>query len=106
MKSGRNQLINFLKNEHSDCSFDYSKFRKNQAASILEQLMELKAKLHIDWNYGKISPELIQDIDQVLTEQVVGIFGGSLTKAGGTNSVAGILNTIGKKGTENNEFYK
>ena len=73
-----------------------------QAASILEQFEE-SLQGEITYRLAimeKTSPELIQDIDEVLTEQLGGIFGGSLSKAGGTESVASILNSIGKKGTE------
>ena len=102
-KVEENQLINFLKNEHPQtAALIIANLEKNQAASILEQFDE-ELQGEITYRLAimeKTSPELIQDIDQVLTEQLGGIFGGSLTKAGGTNSVAGILNTIGKKGTE------
>ena len=64
-----------------------------QSASILAQFDEslqgeIAYRLAI---MEKTSPELIQDIDDVLTEQLGGIFGGSLSKAGGTESVASIL---------------
>jgi len=102
-KVEENQLINFLKNEHPQtAALIIANLEKNQAASILEQFDEdlqgeITYRLAI---MEKTSPELIQDIDEVLTEQLGGIFGGSLSKAGGTDSVANILNSIGKKGTE------
>ncbi|MAJ43330.1 MAG: flagellar motor switch protein FliG [Candidatus Marinimicrobia bacterium] len=102
-KVEENQLINFLKNEHPQtAALIIANLEQTQAASILEQFDdelqgEIAYRLAI---MEKTSPELIQDIDQVLTEQLGGIFGGSLSKAGGTDSVASILNSIGKKGTE------
>jgi len=102
-KVEENQLINFLKNEHPQtAALIIANLEQSQAASILEQFDdelqgEIAYRLAI---MEKTSPELIQDIDEVLTEQLGGIFGGSLSKAGGTDSVANILNSIGKKGTE------
>tara|TARA_B100001029_G_C15061877_1_gene459253 strand:+ start:1398 stop:2426 length:1029 start_codon:yes stop_codon:yes gene_type:complete len=102
-KVDENQLINFLKNEHPQtAALIIANLDNNQAASILEQFDEslqgeITFRLAI---MEKTSPELIQDIDEVLTEQLGGIFGGSLSKAGGTDSVASILNSIGKKGSE------
>ena len=102
-KVDENQLINFLKNEHPQtAALIIANLDDKQAASILAQFDEslqgeIAYRLAI---MEKTSPELIQDIDDVLTEQLGGIFGGSLSKAGGTESVASILNTVGKKGTE------
>ncbi len=102
-KVEENQLINFLKNEHPQtAALIIANLDNKQAASILEQFDE-SLQGEITYRLAimeKTSPELIQDIDEVLTEQLGGIFGGSLSKAGGTESVASILNSIGKKGTE------
>ena len=97
------QLINFLKNEHPQtAALIIANLENSQAASILSQFDE-SLQGEITYRLAimeKTSPELIQDIDEVLTEQLGGIFGGSLSKAGGTESVASILNSVGKKGTE------
>jgi flagellar motor switch protein FliG len=102
-KVEENQLINFLKNEHPQtAALIIANLESNQAGSILSQFDE-SLQGEITYRLAimeKTSPELIQDIDEVLTEQLGGIFGGSLSKAGGTESVAGILNSIGKKGSE------
>jgi len=102
-KVEENQLINFLKNEHPQtAALIIANLENQQAASILSQFDE-SLQGEITYRLAimeKTSPELIQDIDEVLTEQLGGIFGGSLSKAGGTESVASILNSVGKKGTE------
>lgn len=102
-KVDENQLINFLKNEHAQtAALIIANLEDKQAASILSQFDE-SLQGEITYRLAimeKTSPELIQDIDDVLTEQLGGIFGGSLSKAGGTESVANILNSVGKKGTE------
>ncbi|MBC8197970.1 MAG: flagellar motor switch protein FliG [Candidatus Marinimicrobia bacterium] len=102
-KVDENQLINFLKNEHPQtAALIIANLDDKQAASILSQFDE-SLQGEITYRLAimeKTSPELIQDIDDVLTEQLGGIFGGSLSKAGGTESVANILNSVGKKGTE------
>tara|TARA_B100000029_G_C17571092_1_gene956605 strand:- start:1537 stop:2508 length:972 start_codon:yes stop_codon:yes gene_type:complete len=102
-KVEENQLINFLQNEHPQtAALIMANLESGQAASILsnfpsESQGEIAYRLAI---MEKTSPELIQDIEEVLTEQLGSTFGGSLSKAGGTEAVAGILNSVGKKGEE------
>lgn len=98
-----NQLINFLQNEHPQtAALIMANLESSQAAGILsnfpsESQGEIAYRLAI---MEKTSPELIQDIEEVLTEQLGSTFGGSLSKAGGTEAVASILNSVGKKGEE------
>ena len=103
-KVEENQFINFLQNEHPQtAALIMANLEPSQAASILskfpsESQGEIAYRLAI---MEKTSPELIQDIEEVLTEQLGGTFGGNLSKAGGTDAVAGILNSVGKQGEEN-----
>jgi flagellar motor switch protein FliG len=49
----------------------------------------------------KTSPELIEDIEDVLREQMGTVFGGGLSKTGGVESVAQILNSVSRTSEKN-----
>lgn len=98
------QLLNFLQNEHPQtAALILANLKPQQAASILSELPE-------DYQYEiayrvatmeKTAPELIEDIESVLREQLGGIFGGNLSKTGGVESVAGILNSVSRTAEKN-----
>jgi flagellar motor switch protein FliG len=49
----------------------------------------------------KTSPELVEDIEDVLREQMGTLFGGGLSKTGGVESVAQILNSVSRTSEKN-----
>lgn len=89
------QLTNFLRNEHPQT-----------AALILSHLNPLKGSdiiKHIDpelqseilyrlATMGKTSPEMLNDIENVIREQLGSVFGAQLSVSGGIEQVAEILN--------------
>jgi len=93
------QLLNFLQNEHPQtASLILANLKPQQAASILSELPE-ESQFEIAYRVAtmeKTSPELIDDIENVLREQLGSVFGGSLSKTGGVESVAEILNSVSR----------
>lgn len=98
------QLLNFLQNEHPQtAALILANLKPMQAASILSELPE-------DYQYEiayrvatmeKTSPELIEDIEDVLRDQMGTVFGGGLSKTGGVESVAQILNSVSRTSEKN-----
>ena len=91
------QLINFLQNEHPQtAALILANLKPTQAANLLTELPEEK-QIEIAYRLAtidKTSPELINDIESVLRDQMESIFGGDLSKTGGAEAVADILNYL------------
>ncbi len=98
------QLLNFLQNEHPQtAALILANLKPQQAASILSELPE-EYQYEIAYRVAtmeKTSPELIEDIEDVLREQMGSIFGGGLSKTGGVESVAEILNSVSRTSEKN-----
>ncbi len=98
------QLLNFLQNEHPQtAALILANLKPHQAASIISELPE-------DYQYEiayriatmeKTAPDLINDIEAVLKEQLGSVFGGGLSKTGGVEAVAGILNSVSRTAEKN-----
>jgi flagellar motor switch protein FliG len=98
------QLQNFLQNEHPQtAALILANLKPQQAASIMSELPE-------DYQYEiayriatmeKTAPDLIDDIESVLREQLGGVFGGGLSKTGGVESMAEILNSVSRTSEKN-----
>jgi len=90
-----NQLLNFIQHEHPQTiSLILANLEPQQTASILA---DLPPEIQADVAYriatmGKISPDLLNDIEGVLENQVESVFGQDLSAAGGAKAVAEILN--------------
>ncbi len=90
-------LLNFLQKEHPQTiALILANMKPRQAAEILS---DLPANLQGEVAYrlatmGKTSPELLRDIEEVLTTQMEGAFGGQLFSSGGLKAVAEILNNV------------
>ena len=90
-----NQLLNFIQHEHPQTiSLILANHESKQVATIIA---DLPPELQADVAYriaamGKISPELLNDIESVLETQVETVFGQDLSSAGGAKAVAEILN--------------
>lgn len=93
------QLLNFLQNEHPQtASLILANLKPQQAASILSELPE-DSQYEIAYRVAtmeKTSPDLVDDIETVLREQLGSVFGGGLSKTGGVESVAEILNSVSR----------
>lgn len=98
------QLLNFLQNEHPQTTaLILANLKSGQAAAILS---ELPQENQIDIAYRlatmeKTSPELIEDIETVLRDQIGAVFGGGLSHSGGAKSVAEILNSTSRAAEKN-----
>jgi len=90
-----NQLLNFIQHEHPQTiSLILANLEPEQTAQILS---DLPPEIQSDVAYrvatmGKISPDLLSDIESVLETQVESVFGQDLSVAGGAKAVAEILN--------------
>lgn len=98
------QLLNFLQNEHPQtAALIMANLKPGQAASILSELPE-ENQYEIAYRLAtmeKTSPELIEDIEEVLREQMGTVFGGDLSKTGGAEAVAEILNSSSRSAEKN-----
>jgi len=98
------QLLNFLQNEHPQtAALILANLKPQQAASILSELPE-EYQYEIAYRVAtmeKTSPELIEDIEDVLRDQMGSIFGGGLSKTGGVGTVAEILNSVSRTSEKN-----
>jgi len=98
------QMQNFLQNEHPQtAALILANLKPHQAASILSELPE-ENQYEIAYRVAtmdKTSPELIEDIESVLREQLGSVFGGGLSKTGGVESVAEILNSVSRASEKN-----
>lgn len=98
------QLLNFLQNEHPQtAALILANLKPQQAASVLSELPE-ESQYEIAYRVAtmeKTSPELIEDIETVLREQMGTVFGGGLSKTGGVESVAEILNSVSRTSEKN-----
>ncbi|MFC1725550.1 flagellar motor switch protein FliG [candidate division KSB1 bacterium] len=90
-----NQLLNFIQHEHPQTiSLILANLESEQTSAIIS---DLPPEIQADVAYriatmGKISPDLLSDIEGVLENQVETVFGQDLSAAGGAKAVAEILN--------------
>lgn len=93
------QLLSFLQNEHPQtAALILANLKPKQSASILSELSE-EDQNEITYRLAtmeKTSQELIEDIEDVLRDQVGTVFGGDLSRAGGVESAANILNAVSR----------
>jgi flagellar motor switch protein FliG len=98
------QLLNFLQNEHPQtAALILANLKPAQAATILSELPE-ESQSEIAYRLAtmeKTSPELIEDIENVLREQIGTVFGGDLSTTGGAEAVAQILNSASRTAEKN-----
>jgi len=98
------QLLSFLQNEHPQtAALILANLKPAQAAAILS---ELPAENQAEIAYRlatmeKTSPELIEDIEWVLRDQIGTVFGGDLSTTGGADAVAKILNSASRAAEKN-----
>jgi len=89
------QLLNFIMNEHPQTvAVIMAHLDPEQAASILSELPE-QLQNEIVFRVatmGKISPELLNDVEKVLESQLESVLGQDFSTAGGAHAVAEILN--------------
>ncbi|HCL00149.1 MAG TPA: flagellar motor switch protein FliG, partial [Candidatus Marinimicrobia bacterium] len=98
------QLLNFLQNEHPQTvALILANLKPPQAASILSELPK-ESQSEVAYRLAtmeKTSPELIRDIESTLRDQMGTVFGGNLSKAGGTAALAEILNSVNRTAEKN-----
>ncbi|HMA61990.1 MAG TPA: flagellar motor switch protein FliG [bacterium] len=93
------QLQNFLQNEHPQTvALILANINPKKAATILSELPE-DQQTEISYRLAtmeKTSPELINDIESALREQMGSVFGQEVSKMGGSEAVAEILNSASR----------
>ncbi len=98
------QLLNFLQNEHPQtAALILANLKAAQAASILSELPQ-ENQSEIAYRLAtmeKTSPELIEEIETVLRDQIGTVFGGDLSTTGGAEAVADILNSTSRSAEKN-----
>jgi len=98
------QLLSFLQNEHPQtAALILANLKPPQAAAILSELPE-ETQSEIAFRLAtmeKTLPELIDDIEYVLREQIGTVFGGDLSTTGGAEAVAEILNSASRSAEKN-----
>ncbi len=90
-----NQLINFIQHEHPQTiALVLANLDPQQTAAIMSELSpELQADVAFRIaTMSKISPELLNDVESVLENNVETVFGNNLSNTGGAKAVADILN--------------
>ncbi len=98
-KADSSQLVNFLNKEHPQTiALILSYLEPEQTADILAEFPE---DLQIDVAHrigtlGKISPNLLRDIEEVIEELSDSVISEDLSKTGGAPSLAEILNNANK----------
>jgi flagellar motor switch protein FliG len=94
-----NQLLNFIQHEHPQTiALILANLDPEQTASIIASLppeVQTEVAYRIA-TMGKITPELLTDIESVLESQVETVFGQDVKVAGGVKAVADILNMAGR----------
>jgi flagellar motor switch protein FliG len=94
-----NQLLNFIQHEHPQTiSLILANLEPEQTAQIIADLPpEIQSEVaYRIATMGKISPDLLADIESIIESQVETVFGQELSAAGGVKSVAEILNLAGR----------
>ena len=94
-----NQLLNFIQHEHPQTiSLILANLESEQTAQIISDLPpEIQSEVaYRIATMGKISPDLLSDIEGIIESQVETVFGQELSTAGGAKAVAEILNMAGR----------
>ncbi len=98
------QLLSFLQNEHPQtAALILANLKPPQAAAILSELPE-EVQTEIAYRLAtmeKTSPELINDIEDVLRDQIGSVIGNDLSSTGGAQAVAEILNSASRAAEKN-----
>ena len=98
-KADSGQLVNFLSKEHPQTiSLILSHLQPDQTAEVLSEFPE---ELRADVAYriatlGKISPQLLREIEEVVDSLAETVISEDMSKTGGTKALAEILNKSNK----------
>lgn len=93
------QLTNFLQNEHPQtAALILANLNPRKAADIISSLATDRQNqiMYRLATMGKTSPELLQDIEDVIRQQIGSVFGAELSVTGGIEKVAEILNSVSR----------
>ncbi len=98
-KADSNQLVNFLIKEHPQTiALILSYLNPEQTADVLAEFPE---ELRVDVAYriatlGKVSPNLLKDIEEVVEQLAESVISEDMSKTGGASALAEILNKANK----------
>ena len=98
------QLLSFLQDEHPQtAALILANLKSKQAASVPSQLPE-DQQAEISYRLvtmEKTSPEMVKEIENVLSEQMSDVFGKDMRTSGGPHAVAEILNNASRSAEKN-----
>ena len=98
------QLLSFLQDEHPQtAALILANLKAKQAAAVLSQLPE-EQQAEIAYRLvtmEKTSPEMVREIENVLSEQMGDVFGQDMRTTGGAPAVAEILNNASRAAEKN-----
>ena len=98
------QLVNFIQKEHPQTiALLLAHMGTQAAASILSALpaeMQVEVATRIA-TMESISPEVLAQVEQVLSDQIKSLFGGNVSEIGGVKAIAEMLNMV-DRGAEKN----
>ncbi|MFH1761905.1 MAG: flagellar motor switch protein FliG [bacterium] len=98
------QLVNFIQKEHPQTiALLLAHMNKEHSATIISAL---PAELQVDVasriaTMESISPDIIGQVEHVLSEQIKSLFGGDVSEIGGVKSVAEMLNLVDRSAEKN-----
>lgn len=99
-----NQLVNFISKEHPQTVALLLAHMESKAAggilSALQPEMQVDVATRVA-TMETITPEVLDQVEEVLSQQIRTLFGGNVTEIGGVKSVAEMLNLV-DRGTEKN----
>lgn len=99
-----NQLVNFISKEHPQTIALLLAHMDPKASSAI--LSALSPEMQVDVatriaTMETITPEVLDQVEEVLSQQIRSLFGGNVTEIGGVKAVAEMLNLV-DRGTEKN----
>lgn len=98
------QIVNFIQKEHPQTIALLLAHMGAENAAALLNALPAEVQVNVATRIAtmeSISPEVINQVEHVLTEQVKALFGGNVSEIGGIKSMAEMLNFV-DRGTEKN----
>jgi flagellar motor switch protein FliG len=99
-----NQLVNFISKEHPQTVALLLAHMNAKASSAIMSALPPEMQVEVSTRIATmetITPEVLDQVEEVLSQQMKTLFGGNVTEIGGVKSVAEMLNLV-DRGTEKN----
>ncbi|MBL8028502.1 MAG: flagellar motor switch protein FliG [Fibrobacteres bacterium] len=98
------QLVNYIQKEHPQTIALLLAHMGTQAASRILSALPAEMQVEVATRIAtmeSVSPDVLNQIEQVLSEQVKSLFGGNVSEIGGVKAIAEMLNMV-DRGAEKN----